>query len=237
MRCGPSRRVFDPRAATRGVLTERPRAPIRRPHFPDVQKPPVGFVGGAGSRLTMRSLAEAQAQLMPWISRPSLDRLSLRCAGPSGPAERGVGLLDRVTGKRVVVRRGPKEASPKKGRNRFHTEDSSSSWRRRIRDHRRHAPGTVLVRAASLNAADCSSSNLATLQIGLGLSPTGAGADGRQATRRVKLRRWSATQRTRWLNRTRGLLKRARVDEVITALRELCRGRTAGRSARTSTTS
>ena len=45
----------------------------------------------------------------------------------------------------------------------------------------------------------------------------------------VKLRRWSATQRTRWLNRTRGLLKRARVDEVITALRELCRGRTAGK--------
>ena len=42
-------------------------------------------------------------------------------------------------------------------------------------------------------------------------------------------RRWSATQRTRWLNRTRGLLKRARVDEVITALRELCRGRTAGK--------
>ena len=41
--------------------------------------------------------------------------------------------------------------------------------------------------------------------------------------------RWSATQRTRWLNRTRGLLKRARVDEVITALRELCRGRTAGK--------
>ena len=44
----------------------------------------------------------------------------------------------------------------------------------------------------------------------------------------VTLRRWSAPQRPRWLNRPRGLLKRARVDEVITALRALCRGRTAG---------
>ena len=34
---------------------------------------------------------------------------------------------------------------------------------------------------------------------------------------------------SRWLTRTRGLLKRARVDEVITALRELCRGRTTGK--------
>ena len=51
----------------------------------------------------------------------------------------------------------------------------------------------------------------------------------KQLSDAVKLCRWSATQRTRWLNRTRGLLKRARVDEVITALRELCRGRTAGK--------
>ena len=51
----------------------------------------------------------------------------------------------------------------------------------------------------------------------------------KQLSDAVKLRRWSATQRTRWLNRTRGLLKRARVDEVITALRELCRGRIAGK--------
>ena len=36
----------------------------------------------------------------------------------------------------------------------------------------------------------------------------------KQLSDAVKLRRWSATQRTRWLNRTRGLLKRARVDEV-----------------------
>ena len=50
-------------------------------------------------------LAEAQAQLpraSPWISRPSADRLSL-LRGPELAAERGVGLLDRVTGKQVVV--------------------------------------------------------------------------------------------------------------------------------------
>ena len=68
----------------------------------------------------------------------------------------------------------------------------------------------------------------------LGLSPTQVLGlidfyhAAKQLSDAVKLRRWSATQRTRWLNRTRGLLKRARVDEVITALRELCRGRTAG---------
>ena len=67
----------------------------------------------------------------------------------------------------------------------------------------------------------------------LGLSPTQVLGlidfyhAAKQLSDAVKLRRWSATQRTRWLNRTRGLLKRARVDEVITALRELCRGRTA----------
>ena len=64
----------------------------------------------------------------------------------------------------------------------------------------------------------------------LGLSPTQVLGlidfyhAAKQLSDAVKLRRWSATQRTRWLNRTRGLLKRARVDEVITALRELCRG-------------
>ena len=69
----------------------------------------------------------------------------------------------------------------------------------------------------------------------LGLSPTQVLGlidfyhAAKQLSDAVKLRRWSATQRTRWLNRTRGLLKRARVDEVITALRELCRGRTAGK--------
>ena len=69
----------------------------------------------------------------------------------------------------------------------------------------------------------------------LGLSPTQVLGlidfyhAAKQLSDAVKLRRWSATQRTRWLNRTRGLLKRARVDEVLTALRELCRGRTAGK--------
>ena len=51
----------------------------------------------------------------------------------------------------------------------------------------------------------------------------------KQLSDAVKLRRWSAKRRTRWLNRTRRLLKRARIDEVIAALREICRGRTAGK--------
>ena len=60
----------------------------------------------------------------------------------------------------------------------------------------------------------------------LGLSPTQVlglidfSHAATQLSDAVTLRRWSATQRTRWLNRPRGLLKRARVDEVITALRE-----------------
>ena len=76
---------------------------------------------------------------------------------------------------------------------------------------------------------------LQRLVAALGLSPTQVLGlidfyhAAKQLSDAVKLRRWSATQRTRWLNRTRGLLKRARVDEVITALRELCRGRTAGK--------
>lgn len=53
----------------------------------------------------------------------------------------------------------------------------------------------------------------------------------KQLSDAVKLRRWSAKRRTRWLNRTRRLLKRGRVDDVIDALRELCRGRTAGKIA------
>ena len=73
------------------------------------------------------------------------------------------------------------------------------------------------------------------LTAALGLSPTQVLGlidfyhAAKQLSDAVKLRRWSATQRTRWLNRTRGLLKRTRVDEVVTALRELCRGRTAGK--------
>ena len=55
------------------------------------------------------SLAEAQAQLRSDgialdIKTLRLDRLSLRCAGPSGPAERGDAVCwTCVTGKRVVV--------------------------------------------------------------------------------------------------------------------------------------
>ena len=69
----------------------------------------------------------------------------------------------------------------------------------------------------------------------LGLSPTQVLGlidfyhAAKQLSDAVKLRRWTATRRTRWLTRTRGLLKRARVDEVIAALRALCRGRTAGK--------
>ena len=45
-----------------------------------------------------------------------------------------------------------------------------------------------------------------------------------------KLRRPGARPNApRWLNRTRGLLKRARVDEVITALRDLCSRAHAGK--------
>ena len=67
------------------------------------------------------------------------------------------------------------------------------------------------------------------------LADTGAGADRLLSCREATLGRGQSCaagarrKRTRWLNRTRGLLKRARVDEVITALRELCRGRTAGK--------
>ena len=58
----------------------------------------------------------------------------------------------------------------------------------------------------------------------LGLSPTQVLGlidfyhAAKQLSDAVKLRRWSATKRTRWLNRTRGLLKRARVDEVMGAV-------------------
>ena len=63
----------------------------------------------------LSSLAEAQAQLRseghrPGYQDPPLDRLSLRCAGPSGPAERGVrsaGPRDREAGGRLP-RRGPR---------------------------------------------------------------------------------------------------------------------------------
>ena len=185
------------------------------------------------------------------------------------------GLLDRVTGKRVVVsldggrvrvrrkKRGPKT---KKGRNRFHTDwkepkllilyvvgddgRPSQTWAPII-DGTLRGPEAVFAlllsyaRQIGLNAADKLLfiadgapwiwRRLQRLIAALGLSPTQVLGlidfyhAAKQLSDAVKLRRWSATQRTRWLNRTRGLLKRARVDEVITALRELCRGRTAGK--------
>ena len=185
------------------------------------------------------------------------------------------GLLDRVTGKRVVVsldggrvrvrrkKRGPKT---KKGRNRFHTDwkepkllilyvvgddgRPSQTWAPII-DGTLRGPEAVFAlllsyaRQIGLNAADKVLfiadgapwiwRRIQRLIAALGLSPTQVLGlidfyhAAKQLSDAVKLRHWSATQRTRWLNRTRGLLKRARVDEVITALRELCRGRTAGK--------
>ena len=69
----------------------------------------------------------------------------------------------------------------------------------------------------------------------LGLSPNQVLAlidfyhAAKQLADAVKLRRWSAQRRTRWLNSTRRLLKRARIDQVIDRVRELCRGRNAGK--------
>ena len=227
------------------------------------------------------SLAEAQAQPplrrhRPGYQDPPLDRLSLRCAGPSGPAERGVrsaGPRDREAGGRLP-RRGPRpreaqEAWPQDeegaqtdsiptGRNR---SSSSCTWSATTGDRLRRGPRSstaalpgpeavfallVVVRAADrpqradkvLFIADGAPwiwQRIQRLIAALGLSPTQVLGlidfyhAAKQLSDAVKLRRWSATQRTRWLNRTRGLLKRARVDEVITALRELCRGRTAGK--------
>ena len=128
------------------------------------------------------SLAEAQAQLRSDgialdIKTLPLDRLSLRCAGPSGPAERGVrpaGPRDRQAGGRLP-RRGPRpreaqEAWPQDEEGaqpipyRLEGTEAPHPVRRRRRratvsdvgpDHRRHAPGTggglrpaVVVRAA-----------------------------------------------------------------------------------------
>ena len=211
----------------------------------------------------------------PGYQDPPLDRLSLRCAGPSGPAERGVrsaGPRDRQAGGRlprrgrVRVRRKKRGPKTKKGRNRFHTDwkepkllilyvvgddgRPSQTWAPII-DGTLRGPQAVFAlllsyaRQIGLNAADkvlfiadgapWTWRRLQRLIAALGLSPTQVLGlidfyhAAKQLSDAVKLRRWSATQRTRWLNRTRGLLKRARVDEVITALRELCRGRTAGK--------
>ena len=212
----------------------------------------------------------------PWISRPSARPPIATLRGPERPSmSAACGLLDRVTGKRVVVsldggrvrvrrkKRGPKT---KKGRNRFHTDwkepkllilyvvgddgRPSQTWAPII-DGTLRGPEAVFAlllsyaRQIGLNAADKVLfiadgapwiwQRIQRLIAALGLSPTQVLGlidfyhAAKQLSDAVKLRRWSATQRTRWLNRTRGLLKRARVDEVITALRELCRGRTAGK--------
>ena len=213
----------------------------------------------------------------PWISRPSARPPIATLRGPARAAQQSAtcGLLDRVTGKRVVVsldggrvgvrrkKRGPKT---KKGRNRFHTDwkepkllilyvvgddgRPSQTWAPII-DGTLRGPEAVFAlllsyaRQIGLNAADKVLfiadgapwiwRRIQRLIAALGLSPTQVLGlidfyhAAKQLSDAVKLRHWSATQRTRWLNRTRGLLKRARVDEVITALRELCRGRTAGK--------
>ena len=228
----------------------------------------------------LSSLAEAQAQLRSdgiALDIKTLRSTAYRYAARARAAQQSAacGLLDRVTGKRVVVsldggrvrvrrkKRGPKT---KKGRNRFHTDwkepkllilyvvgddgRPSQTWAPII-DGTLRGPEAVFAlllsyaRQIGLNAADKVLfiadgapwiwQRLQRLIAALGLSPTQVLGlidfyhAAKQLSDAVKLRRWSATQRTRWLNRTRGLLKRARVDEVITALRELCRGRTAGK--------
>ena len=228
----------------------------------------------------LSSLAEAQAQLRSdgiVLDIKTLRSTAYRYAARARAAQQSAacGLLDRVTGKRVVVsldggrvrvrrkKRGPKT---KKGRNRFHTDwkepkllilyvvgddgRPSQTWAPII-DGTLRGPEAVFAlllsyaRQIGLNAADKVLfiadgapwiwQRIQRLIAALGLSPTQVlglidfDHAAKQLSDAVKLRRWSATQRTRWLNRTRGLLKRARVDEVITALRELCRGRTAGK--------
>ena len=228
----------------------------------------------------LSSLAEAQAQLRSEgiaLDIKTLRSTAYRYAARARAAQQSAacGLLDRVTGKRVVVsldggrvrvrrkKRGPKT---KKGRNRFHTDwkepkllilyvvgddgRPSQTWAPII-DGTLRGPEAVFAlllsyaRQIGLNAADKVLfiadgapwiwQRIQRLIAALGLSPTQVLGlidfyhAAKQLSDAVKLRRWSATQRTRWLNRTRGLLKRARVDEVITALRELCRGRTAGK--------
>ena len=133
---------------------------------------------GRHAQLAGRSAGAAPLRRhRPGYQDPPLDRLSLRCAGPSGPAERGVrsaGPRDREAGGRLP-RRGPRpceaqEAWPQdeEGAQRFHTDwkepkllilyvvgDDGRPSQDVGPDHRRHAPGTggglrpaVVVRAA-----------------------------------------------------------------------------------------
>ena len=207
----------------------------------------------------LSSLAEAQAQLR--YDGIDLDIKTLRATAYRSAARARVaqqsaagGLLDRVTGKRVVVsldggrvrgrrkKRGPKT---KTGRNRFHTDwkepkllilyvggadgRPAQTWAPII-DGTRRGPEAVVARRLSyarqigLHAADTVLfiadgapwiwQRIQRLIATLGLSPTQVlglidfSHAAKQLSDAVKLRRWSVKQRTRWLNRTRGLLKR-----------------------------
>ena len=201
------------------------------------------------------SLAEAQAQLRSdgiALDIKTLRSTAYRYAARARAAQQSAacGLLDRVTGKRVVVsldggrvrvrrkKRGPKT---KKGRNRFHTDwkepkllilyvvgddgRPSQTWAPII-DGTLRGPEAVFAlllsyaRQIGLNAADKVLfiadgapwiwRRLQRLIAALGLSPTQVLGlidfyhAAKQLSDAVKLRRWSATQRTRWLNRTPG---------------------------------
>ena len=204
----------------------------------------------------LSSLAEAQAQLRSdgiALDIKTLRSTAYRYAARARAAQQSAacGLLDRVTGKRVVVsldggrvrvrrkKRGPKT---KKGRNRFHTDwkepkllilyvvgdddgRPSQTWAPII-DGTLRGPEAVFAlllsyaRQIGLNAADKVLfiadgapwiwRRLQRLIAALGLSPTQVLGlidfyhAAKQLSDAVKLRRWSATQRTRWLNRTRG---------------------------------
>ena len=140
---------------------------------------------GRHAQLAGRSAGAAPLRRhRPGYQDPPLDRLSLRCAGPSGPAERGVrsaGPRDREAGGRLP-RRGPRpceaqEAWPQDEEGaqpipyRLEGTEAPHPVRRRRRratvsdvgpDHRRHAPGPEAVfalllsyaRQIGLNAAD-----------------------------------------------------------------------------------
>ena len=192
----------------------------------------------------LSSLAEAQAQLRSEgiaLDIKTLRSTAYRYAARARAAQQSAacGLLDRVTGKRVVVsldggrvrvrrkKRGPKT---KKGRNRFHTDWKEPKLlilrRRRRPGDRLSAPiidgtlrgpqavfaccrthgrsaSTPLTRCSSSPTARPGSRRLPRLIAALGLSPNAGLIDfyhaAKQLSDAVKLRRWSATQRTRWL--------------------------------------
>ena len=232
----------------------------------------------AGAMLS--SLAEAPAQRRSDGSALDIKTLrstAYRYAARARAAQQRAagGLLDRVTGKRVVVsldggrvrvrrkKRGPKT---KKGRNRFHTDGQAPKLRilyvvgdagrpaqtwAPIIDGTLRGPEAVFAlllsyaRQIGLNAADTVLfiadgapwiwQRSQRLIAALGRSPTPVLGlidcyhAATQLSDAVTLRRWSAAATPPLAQPPAGgLLKRARVDEVITALRALCRGRTAG---------